>query len=174
MTAKTTKTTKTTTYVEMTDRDQLVPAAPVPELTLDPVGDGQEAQDLVARTMVRVGTPHGWRSVTRTPQEWPAWFAHPGRRCWLLRHAGEPAGVVVCDRHADGEVEIKSFGLVPEKVGQGLGGHALTLAVRQAWDLHPDVTRVWLHTASDDHPGALPNYHRRGFRTFKTETNGTD
>jgi hypothetical protein len=31
------------------------------------------------------------------------------------------------------------------------------------------VNRVWLHTSSLDHPRALPNYHRRGFRTFKTE-----
>ncbi len=29
--------------------------------------------------------------------------------------------------------------------------------------------RVWLHTSSADNPHALPNYHRRGFRTFKTE-----
>jgi hypothetical protein len=31
------------------------------------------------------------------------------------------------------------------------------------------VNRVWLHTSSFDHPRALPNYHRRGFRTFKTD-----
>jgi hypothetical protein len=33
----------------------------------------------------------------------------------------------------------------------------------------PSVNRVWLHTSTVDHPRALPNYHRRGFRTFKTE-----
>ncbi|MFB6518665.1 hypothetical protein [Streptomyces sp. NPDC056401] len=31
------------------------------------------------------------------------------------------------------------------------------------------VRRVWLHAASADNTNALPNYHRRGFRTFKTE-----
>jgi hypothetical protein len=31
------------------------------------------------------------------------------------------------------------------------------------------VSRVWLHTFTKDHPHALPNYHRRGFRTFKIE-----
>lgn len=77
--------------------------------------------------------------------------------------------MVTCDLHSGNEAEIASFGLLPEFVGKGLGGFALTLGVRQAWALAPSVTRVWLHTSSLDHPRALANYHRRGFRTFKTE-----
>jgi hypothetical protein len=68
-----------------------------------------------------------------------------------------------------GEVEIETFGLVPEFIGKGLGGYALTLGVQRAWNLVPGVRRIWLHTSSLDHPGALPNHQRRGFRTFKTE-----
>jgi len=34
---------------------------------------------------------------------------------------------------------------------------------------HPGRTSWLLHTSSADNPNALPNYHRRGFRTFKTE-----
>jgi GNAT superfamily N-acetyltransferase len=71
-----------------------------------------------------------------------------------------------------GQVEITTFGLLPEFVGGGLGGHALTLTVRQAWAVEPldaePVRRVWLHTSDVDHPNALPNYRRRGFRPFKT------
>lgn len=78
------------------------------------------------------------------------------------------AGIVVYDPHPGSEVEIKSFGLLPESIGKGLGGFALTLAIEQAWNLEPGVTRVWLHTSSKDHPRALPNYHRRGFSTFAT------
>jgi acetyltransferase (GNAT) family protein len=77
--------------------------------------------------------------------------------------------VVVFDPHPGAEVEIKTFGLVPEFTGKGLGCYALTLAIRQGWELVPDTRRVWLHTSSADNPNALPNYHRRGFRTFKTE-----
>jgi hypothetical protein len=29
--------------------------------------------------------------------------------------------------------------------------------------------RVWVHTCSLDHPGALANYLARGFRVFKEE-----
>ena len=77
--------------------------------------------------------------------------------------------MVTCELHPGDEAEIVTFGLVPEFVGKGLGGSALTLGVQQAWALAPSVNRVWLHTSSLDHPRALPNYHRRGFRTFKTE-----
>jgi hypothetical protein len=31
-------------------------------------------------------------------------------------------------------MEIQTFGLVPELVGQGYGPYALTLAVRRAWN----------------------------------------
>ena len=38
---------------------------------------------------------------------------------------------------------------------------------RRAWESEP--TRVWLHTNTLDHPAALPNYLKRGFKVFKTE-----
>jgi hypothetical protein len=64
--------------------------------------------------------------------------------------------------------------VVPELVGYGLGGHALTLCIQAAWnsvddDLAP-VRRAWLHTSSLDHPRAHANYLARGFRPFWTRT----
>jgi GNAT superfamily N-acetyltransferase len=160
--------TEIVTYVEMTDRSQLNPGAVVPGLALTNA-DGDLL--LVSDVMARIGAPYGWRSSRRGPQEWQAWFAeHPGRTSWLLTLDGEPAGVACYDPHPGAEVEIKTFGLLPEFTGKGLGGHALTLAIRQGWELAPGTRRVWLHTSSADNPHALPNYHRRGFRTFKTDT----
>jgi len=52
-------------------------------------------------------------------------------------------------------------------IGQGLGKHLLSCAVRDAWALRP--TRVWLHTCTLDHPHALSNYEARGFVAYKTE-----
>jgi hypothetical protein len=50
----------------------------------------------------------------------------------------------------------------------------LTLAVREAWNVEPldadAVRRVWLHTSSLDHPNALGNYQRRGFRPYRRVT----
>jgi RimJ/RimL family protein N-acetyltransferase len=114
-----------------------------------------ERLPLVSDIMARIGAPYGWRSTNRSPQEWPAWFAeHPGRTCWLLALNDEPVGVACYDPHPDAEVEIKTFGLVPEFTGKGLGGYALTLAIRRAWELVPGTRRVWLHTSSADNPSA--------------------
>jgi GNAT superfamily N-acetyltransferase len=158
---------ETVTYVEMTAPSQLVPAAPVPGLTLEQADRGAP---FIPGLLARIGAPHGWRSSRRTDEEWVTWLAeHPDRTYWLLSYQGEPAGMVTCAVQPDGDTEIVTFGLLPEFVGRGLGGYALTLGVRQAWALSPSASRVWLHTSSKDHPHALPNYHRRGFRTFKTE-----
>jgi GNAT superfamily N-acetyltransferase len=159
--------TNIVTYVEMTDRSQLNPGTIAPGLTL---ANADKELALVAEILARIGAPYGWRSSRRTAEEWPAWFAgHPGRTCWLLGLDGEPAGIAIYDPHPGDDVEIETFGLLPEFTGKGLGGHALTLAIRQGWDLIPGTRRVWLHTSSADNPNALPNYLRRGFRTFKTE-----
>lgn len=160
------------TYVEMTDPGRLVPGVPVPGLALVAI---ERELSLVPDLMARIGAPYQWRSAHRGPREWQAWFAeHPGRTCRLLTLADEPAGVVCYDLHPGGDVQIRTFGLLPEFTGRGLGGHALTLAIREGWNLVPDVRRVWLHTSSADNPNALPNYHRRGFRTFRTEDGDGD
>lgn len=151
----------------MTAPSQLVAAALVPGLTLEPVDYGSP---VIPDILARIGAAYHWKSASRTEREWADWFAeHPDRTFWLLSFEGEPAGMLTCDLHPGDDAEIVTFGLVPEFVGKGLGGFALTLGIRQAWALAPSVTRVWLHTSTLDHPRALPNYHRRGFRTFKTE-----
>ncbi|MEU4725630.1 GNAT family N-acetyltransferase [Nonomuraea dietziae] len=159
--------TEIVTYVEMTAFDQLQPADPVPGLVLEPLHPNSP---LVVDIQARIGAPYGWKSASRTEEEWLVWFAEaPNRMFWLLSFEGEPAGMVAYDLHPGGDVEIETFGLLPEFVGKGLGGFALTLGIQRAWELAPSVNRVWLHTSTLDHPHALPNYHRRGFRAFKTE-----
>ncbi len=63
-------------------------------------------------------------------------------------------------------MEIVYFGLLPQFVGQGLGGHLLTEAVERAWQM--DARRVWVHTCNLDHPAALKNYQARGFKLYQT------
>jgi GNAT superfamily N-acetyltransferase len=158
---------ETVTYVEMTFRTQLNPAASVPGLSLESLDRDSR---LVVDLLTRIGAPYGWKPARQTEEEWVSWFAGcPGRTFWLLSIEGGPAGMTAYDLHSADDVEIETFGLLPEFVGKGLGGYALTLAIQRAWELSPTVSRVWLHTSTLDHPRALPNYHRRGFRTFKTE-----
>jgi GNAT superfamily N-acetyltransferase len=63
-----------------------------------------------------------------------------------------------------GEVEVETFGLLPDHSGQGIGGHFRTGGVRLAWTVAPAVSRVWLHTTSRDHCHALADYEGCGFR----------
>lgn len=92
---------------------------------------------------------------------------------WLAWVEAECAGIVELEVQSHGDVEITVFGLVPEFVGKGYGGHVLTLGTQLAWRAElpggEATRRVWLHTSSLDHPHAQPNYERRGFRPFRTE-----
>jgi GNAT superfamily N-acetyltransferase len=159
---------ETVTHLEMTDPRQLRPGRPAPSVRLEPA-DATSA--LLRPIMQRVAAPHRWSSLRWTDEQWDGWLHHTRRRRWLIRHGTAVAGLAEVEAHPDGEVEITTFGLAPEFVGRGLGGHALTIVVRLAWVPWPDgpVRRVWLHTSSFDHPNALPNYRNRGFRPFHIE-----
>jgi len=153
------------TYLEMTSPEELRPGREVDGVALLPISDRPE---LVRELLVRIGTPYGWRSAKRSDADWAAEFAKPGLRSWAVTHHGEEVGLVdLIDQPP--EVELYTFGLVPEAVGRGIGGHALTLALRQAWSLRDGVTRVWLHTSTQDHPNALRNYQARGLRPYDTD-----
>jgi GNAT superfamily N-acetyltransferase len=80
--------------------------------------------------------------------------------------SGTPAVYFELEKNND-NVEIAYFGLLPQFIGRGIGGYLLTRAVEQAWQMSAE--RVWIHTCSLDHPGALSNYQARGFRLLKQE-----
>jgi GNAT superfamily N-acetyltransferase len=164
---------QTVTWLEMTSPDKLRPGRlPPAPVDLEPVDRSEVA--LLRETNRRVGEPHGWTGRSAWSEaRWAEHLARPGVRAFLARVGGEPAGLVELEARSGGEVEITVFGLVPELVGQGFGGHLLTRAARLAWETGraegTPTRRVWLHTASTDHPGALPNYLGRGFRVVRSE-----
>jgi GNAT superfamily N-acetyltransferase len=80
---------------------------------------------------------------------------------WL---AGVPAGYAELDRRAPPDIEIGYFGLMPEFIGQGLGGYLLDWTIHHAWRARP--RRLWLHTCDLDHPRALGFYQHAGFRIY--------
>ena len=149
------------TQLEMTAAEQLNPAPVVDGVTLGATAAGPAIRDL----HVRIGTPYRWPSASRTDEDWERWLAEPDRRYRLIEYRGEVAGAADFEPQPGGDVEITTFGLLPEFVGKGLGGYALSLVVADAWTLL-GARRVWLHTSTLDHPNALPNYLRRGFRSF--------
>jgi ribosomal protein S18 acetylase RimI-like enzyme len=111
-----------------------------------------------------------WYWTDRLPwtyREWLAYLERPELQTWVAYAAGTPAGYFELEAQEGGNVEIAYFGLLPRFVGQGLGGALLTAAVEKAWAMK--AGRVWLHTCTLDHPAALRNYQRRGFRIFREE-----
>ena len=62
-------------------------------------------------------------------------------------------------------VKVEGFGLLPQYRGRGLGGDLLTAATRHAFAT--GARKIWLHTATDDHPNALPNYLSGGYRIVR-------
>ena len=86
---------------------------------------------------------------------------------WVGRYETDEAGFFEIKQQHDRSAQILYFGLSLDFIGRGLGGPLLTAAIENAWSL-ADVTRVWLHTCTDDHPHALDNYRNRGFEVYKT------
>jgi ribosomal protein S18 acetylase RimI-like enzyme len=164
---------QTITWLEMTSPAALRPGRPPPAPLALQVGDGS-VLSLVRSTCTRIGQPHGWTSrPSWSEEQWARHLARPEVQAWIALAGGEAAGMIELEARPGAEVEITIFGLVPEFVGRGFGGHLLTLATRLAWELpHPEGTairRVWLHTSSLDHAHALGNYRARGFRMVRTE-----
>jgi GNAT superfamily N-acetyltransferase len=155
------------TYLEMASPADLVPvASPGSEVRIEPVRNCP--WHFYRYLYVEVGRQYHWVDrLSWTEEQIRAWLSGPST-VWLMTVAGVPAGYFELRGHPDGSVEIAYFGLMPEFVGQGLGKYLLARAVEAAWAEKP--SRVWLHTCTLDHPSALPNYLKRGFRKVRDET----
>ncbi len=162
----------TRTYLEMRDPSELQPAR-----SNDPRIRIEEKPDCTASFFhylyVEVGRNYHW--VDRLPWTDEEIAAHLNQReitFWLMTCDDATAGYFELRRCEDGSVEIAYFGLLPEFLGRGLGKHLLTCATEQAWADGAD--QVWLHTCTLDDKAAMPNYLKRGFKPFKTETYSVD
>ena len=117
-----------------------------------------------------VGAPWYWHDrLGWTWSQWMAWLGRSEVETWAAYRGGTPAGYFELEAQDGGSVEIVYFGILPDFAGQGLGGYLVTQAVHRAFSMRPGVGRVWLHTATLDHPAALANYLKRGFVIFKEE-----
>ena len=149
------------TYLEMTSPDALNPATVIPTIALIRATPAQTRE-----LTLRIGTQYNWDSSAFTEAQWSEYLARTDS--WMVTSNDRPAGLADYQITSD-TVEITTFGLVPEFVGKGIGAHALTLVLQRAWTLTPTIKRVWLHTSTQDHPNALPNYRKRGLRPFMTK-----
>jgi GNAT superfamily N-acetyltransferase len=157
----------TRTYLEMLSPGDLRPAAlPAPEPHIERLEDCSVS---VFRYLYReVGRAFQWTDrLNWSDEAVRRYLATPGVSIWLMSWHAAPAGYFELRKHEDESVEIVYFGLLPDFIGRGWGKYLLTRAVQAAWEI--GTHRVWLHTCTLDHPAALPNYLRRGFRPVREE-----
>ena len=109
---------------------------------------------------VAVGRDFHWRERLKWSRDrWLAYMGRPELETWLACVAGTPAGYYEQELQPGGNAEIVNFGMLPQFVGQGLGGQLLVHAVRAGGSR--GARRVWLHTCTLDHPRALAHYQAR-------------
>jgi GNAT superfamily N-acetyltransferase len=167
------RTSVTTYYLEMTTPEQLRPVRiNCPHLR---VVRAELPYPPFNRFLYEVvGNAWAWTDKsTWSEQQWVDYVCRPELQTWVAYHSGTPAGYFELEKRNE-SVEIVYFGLLPQFIGQGMGGYLLTCAVEQAWRMSPQRVcghgRVWVHTCTLDHPSALSNYRARGFRVFKEES----
>lgn len=160
-------TTVATTYLEMTDRAQLRPPSnSAPEMVVQQASIA--CPELNRFLYTAVGGNWYWTDrLPWTYERWLEYLDRPELETWVGYVAGTPCGYFELERQAQGSVEIAYFGLLPQFVGQGLGGRLLTSAIERAWAM--GAARVWVHTCTLDGPAALSNYQARGMRIYKVE-----
>ena len=162
----------TRTYLELASPADHLPAeTPVPQPSVERIAECPAS--FFRYLYAEVGRAHHWVDrLSWTDEQVRRHLADPTVSIWLLSRHAAPAGYFELKRHDDESVEIAYFGLLPEFTGRGWGKYLLTRAVREAWGA--GAVRVWLHTCTLDHPAALPNYLKRGFRPVREEVYTAD
>lgn len=157
----------TTWCLEMLDPEQLRPKLlDCPDLVI------RQAQipcpEFSRFLYTSVGNQWHWYSrLDWSLDRWLAYLSQSDIETWVAYVAGTPAGYIELGKHTTGDVEIVYFGLLPQFIGQGIGGHLLTKGVERAWAMA--ASRVWVHTCSLDGPFAYKNYEARGFICYDTK-----
>ncbi|HEX7389186.1 MAG TPA: GNAT family N-acetyltransferase [Acidiphilium sp.] len=92
-------------------------------------------------------------------------LADPAIAVHVLKLDGAVAGFFELDATPWPDVNLSYFGLLPEAIGMGVGFSLLGAAIEQVF-LGP-VRGMTVNTCTADHPRALPNYQRAGFRVVR-------
>jgi GNAT superfamily N-acetyltransferase len=161
----------TTFYLQMFARTQRV--VPPPREGLNLVHAKKPTVAYYRWLYDTVGGEYHWTSRTKlTDTELLAIIHDPRVEVHVLMVEGVPAGFAELDQRIEGEIELTQFGLMREFIGQGLGKFFIQWAIDRALIYNP--RRFWLHTDTQDHPAALPNYLKAGFAIYKEEIRGEE
>ncbi len=117
----------------------------------------------------QVGKKHRWLDrLSWSDEKWINYISNKNLETYLITEKKDLAGFFELLYNPElKETEISYFGLLEEYIGKGIGGYALSEAIKRCFK--KDIKRVWLHTCTLDHPNALKNYIARGMTVFKKE-----
>lgn len=154
------------TSLEMRDRPRPRPLAPSPLALVHWPAPASERYRTLFR---RVGEPWLWFSrLVIADERLRAILDDPAVEVYAATdRAGIELGMLELDFRVAGQCEIAYFGLVPELTGKGNGGWLMGQALTLAW--RKGVERVWVHTCTLDHPGALGFYRHHGFVPYRRQ-----
>lgn len=156
----------TTWYFEMLDPAQLRPKL-IEHPDLEVCQTAVPCPEFSRFLYTSVGGQWYWCDrLSWSRDRWLAYLDRPEVETWVAYLKHTPAGYIELEAQPGGAVEITCFGLLPQFIGQGLGGHLLTVGVQRAWQRAS--RRVWVHTCSLDGPLAYQNYQSRGFALYDT------
>ena len=117
----------------------------------------------------QVGKKHRWLDrLNWSDEKWINYISNKNLDTYIISDSENLVGFfeLLNNPHLS-ETEISYFGLLEEYIGRGIGGYALSVAIRKSFE--KNIKRVWLHTCTLDHPNALKNYIARGMTVFKKE-----
>ena len=117
----------------------------------------------------QVGKKHRWIDrLSWSDGKWMNYISNKNLETYIISESDELAGFFELLYNPElKETEISYFGLLEEYIGKGIGGFALSVAIKKSFE--KNIRRVWLHTCTLDHPNALKNYIARGMTVFKKE-----
>ena len=117
----------------------------------------------------QVGKKHRWIDrLSWSDEKWINYISNKNLETYIIYESEELVGFFELLHNPElQETEISYFGLLEEYIGKGIGGYALSEAIRKSFE--KNIRRVWLHTCTLDHPNALKNYIARGMTVFKKE-----
>ena len=117
----------------------------------------------------QVGKKHRWIDrLSWSDGKWMNYISNKNLETYIISESKELAGFFELLYNPElKETEISYFGLLEEYIGKGIGGYALSVAIKKSFE--KNIRRVWLHTCTLDHPNALKNYIARGMTVFRKE-----
>ena len=157
------------THLEMTARPALRPDPPGP-WTLRRV-EAPDPTGFAISIAASARSGCGSRGC-KSDAELAAIIHSPLVEVYALVQDGRDEGLLELDFREAGQCELSFFGVTAKLIGSGAGRWLMNRALELAWSR--PVARVWAHTCTLDHPGAVAFYQRSGFRPFRRQVEIAD